>query len=116
MKEEKSLKIQEESKKEGEIGNKEEKPEFLDLNVKKIIQIPQELMNETGKIEDAQYAFLAEAYEEDDVLGNEFMTRKQRVEEEEKPKQGNSRYELMRGWGSWTGPGISEEKETERMD
>lgn len=65
---------------------------------------------------DAQYAFLAEAYEEDDVLGNEFMTRKQRVEEEEKPKQGNSRYELMRGWGSWTGPGISEENETERMD
>nr|CAD2186040.1 unnamed protein product [Meloidogyne enterolobii] len=116
MKGEKSLKIQEESKKEGEIGNKEEKPEFLDLNVKKIIQIPQELMNETGEIEDAQYAFLAEAYEEDDVLGNEFMTRKQRVEEEEKPKQGNSRYELMRGWGSWTGPGISEEKETERMD
>uniref|UniRef100_A0A915NTC5 U3 small nucleolar RNA-associated protein 14 n=1 Tax=Meloidogyne floridensis TaxID=298350 RepID=A0A915NTC5_9BILA len=116
MKEEKSLKIQEESKKEGEIGNKEEKPEFLDLNVKKIIQIPQELMNETGEIEDAQYAFLAEAYEEDDVLGNEFMTRKQRVEEEEKPKQGNSRYELMRGWGSWTGPGISEENETERMD
>ena len=32
MKEEKSLKIQEESKKEGEIGNKEEKPEFLDVS------------------------------------------------------------------------------------
>jgi U3 small nucleolar RNA-associated protein 14 len=42
--------------------------------------------------------------------------KKQRVEEEEKPKQGASRYELMRGWGSWTGPGISEEKEKERMD
>ena len=32
MKEEKSLKIQEESKKEEEIGNKEEKPEFLDVS------------------------------------------------------------------------------------
>lgn len=78
----------EEIKEENKKGEKKEKePEFLDLNVKKIIQIPQELMNETGETEDAQYAFLAEAYEEDDVLGNEFIKRKQRVEEEEKPKK-----------------------------
>lgn len=58
---------------------------------------------------------MAEAYEDDDVL-TEFDIRKKRIEEEEAPKEKTNRWAAMRGWGSWTGPGISFEKEKRRID
>ena len=49
-----------------------------------------------------QKNFLAEAYEDDDVL-LEFQQKKHRIEEEERPKGIDK---TLHGWGSWTGPGI----------
>lgn len=45
------------------------------------------------------------------MLGD-FRKRKEKVEEEEKPKAKASKF--LRGWGAWTGPGISEQTEQER--
>lgn len=50
--------------------------------------------------------FLAEAYGDDDVLG-EFVEEKKRVEDIEEPKTIDLN---LNGWGSWTGPGITDKK------
>jgi hypothetical protein len=105
---------------------------LLQLNVRQIVQIPSELADgidlDAGLLNvilnfktqipfpfpDLQHSFLADAYEDDGVI-EEFQARKEKEEEgpgENKP----SRYALMRGWGSWTGEGISEEREKQRMD
>jgi len=51
--------------------------------------------------------FLAEAYEDEDAVGD-FQARKKRVEQEEEP--GAVDFNLY-GWGSWTGPGIVDKKD-----
>uniref|UniRef100_A0A914HNB3 U3 small nucleolar RNA-associated protein 14 n=1 Tax=Globodera rostochiensis TaxID=31243 RepID=A0A914HNB3_GLORO len=95
-----------------ELDETEEEPTpFLDLNVRPILQVPQELADGADSDSDVQQAFQAEAYADDDVLG-EFQRRKERVETQEKPKAKQSKY--LRGWGAWTGPGISEEAEQRR--
>ncbi|KAI3419714.1 U3 small nucleolar RNA-associated protein 14 A [Globodera pallida] len=124
-----------------ELDETEDEPTpFLDLNVRPILQVPQELADgadsDSGMLlhhtwglkffsaafssmntgikcifEHVQHAFQAEAYADDDVLG-EFQRRKERVETQEKPKAKQSKY--LRGWGAWTGPGISEEAEQRR--
>jgi len=56
--------------------------------------------------------FLAQAFNADDVVG-EFDHEKNKVEEDSKPKDIDNR---LFGWGSWTGHGISDEKQTEKMN
>lgn len=51
---------------------------------------------------------LAEAFADDDVVG-EFEKKKQLVEEEENPIEEEVDVTTM-GWGSWTGPGIEPKK------
>ncbi|KAL3104839.1 hypothetical protein niasHT_024038 [Heterodera trifolii] len=103
--------VTEEGSKSHDEVDEDEPPPFLDLNVRPIVQIPRELADGADSDSDALHAFQAEAYADDDVLG-EFQRRKERIETHEKPKGKPSKY--LRGWGAWTGPGISEEAEQRR--
>lgn len=53
-----------------------------------------------------QNNFLAEAYKDDEVLGD-FEKEKKIIENEEKPKDLDL---TLHGWGSWTGPGMKDRK------
>jgi U3 small nucleolar RNA-associated protein 14 len=56
--------------------------------------------------------FLAQAFNADDVVG-EFAGEKEQLEKESAPKVIDNR---LFGWGSWTGPGISEEKQIKKAE
>jgi U3 small nucleolar RNA-associated protein 14 len=56
--------------------------------------------------------FLAQAFDADDVIG-EFVDEKQKLEEEAGPQIIDDR---LFGWGSWTGPGIDEEKQAKKKE
>jgi len=85
----------------------------LKLKPREIIHIPNELMDSKAAElpSDIQENFLAEAYEDDDVLF-EFQEKKQRIEEEERPKAIDR---TLDGWGSWTGPGIAPKPKSDRF-
>lgn len=55
---------------------------------------------------------MAQAFNADDVVG-EFASEKEKLEEESKPKFIDNR---LFGWGSWTGPGISDEKQMKKKE
>ncbi len=60
-----------------------------------------------GCLSELQLQFLADAYEDDDVV-EEFRARKRRVEGEEEPTTKDCN---LYGWGRWTGPGIVDKKD-----
>ena len=69
-------------------------------------------LNITLNLEVERDNLLAEAFADDDVVG-EFEKKKQLVEEEENPIEEEVDISTM-GWGSWTGPGIEpKEKKSE---
>lgn len=53
-----------------------------------------------------QNNFLAEAYKDDDILGD-FVKEKEDVEKQEKAEDLDL---TLHGWGSWTGPGMVDHK------
>lgn len=55
---------------------------------------------------------MAEAFADDDVV-EEFEDQKRRIEDEENPVEEEEDISKM-GWGSWTGPGITQTKTTKR--
>ncbi|KAI1729747.1 utp14 protein [Ditylenchus destructor] len=70
-------------------------------------EITMENLLELDKINGVEEDFLAEAYEDDSVLGD-FEEEKQKVADEEEPQKLDM---TLHGWGSWTGPGIIEKKQ-----
>lgn len=66
--------------------------------------------NGTSDNEEDNEDFLAQAFNADNVVG-EFADEKQKLEDESGPKIIDER---LFGWGSWTGHGISDEKQEKR--
>lgn len=55
---------------------------------------------------ESQEEIIAKAFEDVDVIGD-FEAEKEAVEEAENPKDIDL---TLQGWGSWTGPGITDRK------
>jgi U3 small nucleolar RNA-associated protein 14 len=80
---------------------------FLQFNEDNSRNIPAELLEQMEDFEGGnQDDLMVEAFQDDDVLA-EFAEEKEEVEVGEKPKDIDL---TLHGWGSWTGPGITENK------
>ncbi|VDK28025.1 unnamed protein product [Gongylonema pulchrum] len=82
---------------------------FLQAETSAMLQVSADLVENFDDIAeeaDSQQTIIAEAFEDDDVIGD-FEAEKEAVEAVEAPKDIDL---TLHGWGSWTGPGISNKK------
>ncbi|VDK79605.1 unnamed protein product [Litomosoides sigmodontis] len=68
-----------------------------------------EIMEDTSQLAEDQEEIIAKAFEDVDVIGD-FEAEKEAVEAAENPKDIDLR---LQGWGSWTGPGITDRRKKE---
>ncbi|EYC33193.1 hypothetical protein Y032_0002g658 [Ancylostoma ceylanicum] len=106
-KKKKSAKLKEEEKKKDEAVDISLDPKhFLQVETTNLSKVSSELIDKMDEFDEDQANAVAEAFKDDDVIGD-FEEDKEFIEEGERPKDVDL---TLQGWGCWVGPGMTERK------
>ncbi|WKX90581.1 hypothetical protein Q1695_009432 [Nippostrongylus brasiliensis] len=84
---------------------------FLQAETTNLTKVSAELMEKMDEFDQDQAQAIAEAFKDDDVVGN-FEEDKMIVEEGERPKDVDL---TLQGWGCWVGPGMTERQRRKKF-
>ncbi|KAK6727829.1 hypothetical protein RB195_005476 [Necator americanus] len=103
----KTAKLKKEQKKENEAVDISLDPKhFLQVETTNLSKVSSELVEKMDEFDEDQAHAVAEAFKDDDVIGD-FEEDKEFIEEGERPKDVDL---TLQGWGCWVGPGMTERK------
>ncbi|KAK6042121.1 RNA polymerase K / subunit, partial [Cooperia oncophora] len=102
----KSRKNEAEQKKDEAVDISLDPKNFLQVETTNLSKVSAELMDKMDEFDEDQAHVIAEAFKDDDVIGD-FEEEKMMVEEGERPKDVDL---TLQGWGCWVGPGMTERK------
>ncbi|CAI4224272.1 unnamed protein product [Auanema sp. JU1783] len=80
---------------------------FLKVETSDLNKVAADFDDQVTELEDDQSKLIAEAFKDEDVIGD-FEKEKERTEEKEKPQDIDLN---LQGWGSWAGPGMTARKQ-----
>ncbi|PIO62698.1 hypothetical protein TELCIR_15728, partial [Teladorsagia circumcincta] len=99
-------KCEDEQKKNETVDISLDPKNFLQVETTNLSKVSAELMDKMDEFDEDQAHVIAEAFKDDDVIGD-FEEEKIMVEEGERPKDVDL---TLQGWGCWVGPGMTERK------
>ncbi|KAL6728965.1 hypothetical protein Aduo_000064 [Ancylostoma duodenale] len=97
---------EEEQKKDEAVDISLDPNHFLQVETTNLSKVSSELIDKMDEFDEDQANAVAEAFKDDDVIGD-FEEDKEFIEEGERPKDVDL---TLQGWGCWVGPGMTERK------